>query len=65
MWPHKEGHLTGGGVLGPGGVALGFGDTLPDLLVSVLCLLRGANPPGVERSKGLVTPASRLFAPFD
>lgn len=45
------------------GVALGFGDTLPDLLVSARCLFRGANPPGLERSRGLVTPASLLFAP--
>lgn len=47
------------------GLAIGFGlgDTLSDLLVSGLCRLRGAKPPGLERSKGLVTPASLLFAP--
>jgi len=44
-------------------VDFGLGDTLSDLLVSVLCRLRGAKPPGLERSKGLVTPVSLLFAP--
>lgn len=62
MWPQSDGHLTGGGVVGLA-VGFGLGDTLSDLLVSVRCRLRGANPPGLDRSNGLVTPASLLFAP--
>lgn len=66
MCPQSEGHLTGGGVLDLGGAAVagfGFGETLPGLLVSILGRFRGANPPGLDKSRGLVTPTSRLFAP--
>jgi len=53
----------GGGVVGLA-VDFGLGETLSDLLlISCFCRLRGAKPPGLERSSGLVTPVSLLFAP--
>lgn len=66
MCPHSEGHRTGGGVLDRGVAAVaafGFGDTLSDLFVSIRGRFLGANPPGLDKSNGLVTPTSRLFAP--
>lgn len=72
MCPQREGHRIGAGEVGLAvgvgvgvdvDVVFGFGETLPGLRVSVRGRFRGAKPLGDERSRGLLTPASRLFAP--